>query len=124
MRTICTPAVSISASVFAETITRLHISLADAPFFEIPAHALQLHFELACVPHGVAVPGVGGGELRQQVDKPLAQSTLGQVGILHIHKVFGVKTADGFEHIGADGGKAAGAKLNGAGIVRSSSCMV
>ena len=45
----------------------------------------------------------------------MAQSTLGQVGILHIHKVFGVKTADGFEHIGADGGKAAGAKLNGAG---------
>ena len=82
---------------FTETITRLHIPLADAPFFEIPAHALQLHFELACVPHGVAVPGMGGGELRQQVDKPLAQSTLGQVGILHIHKVFGVKTADGFE---------------------------
>ena len=61
------------------------------------------------------MPGVDGVELRGQPDGALPQDFLGQVGILDIHKVGGVKAADLLQHIGAHSHKAAGAELNAPG---------
>ena len=58
---------------------------------------------------------MNGGKLRSQPDGALLQHLLGQVGVLHIHEIPGVKPADFLEHIGAHGHKAAGAELDAAG---------
>ena len=88
----------------------------DSPLFEVSDHADKLHLEFPGVTGWGAVPCVDGVALRDQKNLTFPQNFLGEIGILHIHEVLLIESADTLQNLCSDSHKTAGAKFNGTGL--------